>query len=578
MHGTAQTRVRIKGTKVYPLEQPRARASVDYDGASTAKRIARWTFSSSGPNAALGGSISTLRGRSRDILRKDGLADRGVEVLVNNVIGTGIKPQFNTPDQTLNKRLTDLWLEWTDEADADGRCDFYGLQALAFRSMLEAGDVFARMRTRRREDGLSVPLQLQLLESEFCPVEKTETRPNGGYITQGVEFNVIGRRVAYWMYRLHPNDGLFTGQNFSDMPVPVPASEVAQMSSSRRPGVVRGEPWLVRALIKLYELDQCDDATLLRMKIGNMYAGFVSPSATMVNPTDDEDGVAIAPLEPGTMQVLPPGSTLAMADPPEAGSQYDAFMLHQERRVATSLGILYEQLSGDYSKVNDRTWRAAMNEFKRGLERLQHQIVVFQLCRPIMRRWCEYVAIQGIIPPALVAIAARPKWLPQAHAYINPVQDVQAKRDEVRAGFKSRSQVVSEAGDDAAVVDAEIAADNKRADGLELRFDSDGRTDLKGGNPDEDAPEPVAPVQPQARAEAQPITVNVAPPAVHVAPAAVTVEAPVVNVAPATVNVSPPAIHVDANFHAAPKGKIIKEVSAYDDKGRIIAMTEREED
>lgn len=481
MHGSAQIRVRVKGTKFYPLEMPRARASVDYDGASSAKRIARWTFSSSGPNAALGGSISALRGRSRDILRKDGLADRGVEVLVNNVIGTGIKPQFNTPDQALNKRLTDLWLEWTDEADADGRCDFYGLQALAFRSMLEAGDVFARMRTRRRDDGLSVPLQLQLLESEFCPVEKTETRPNGGYITQGVEFNVIGRRVAYWMYRLHPNDGLFTGQNFSDMPVPVPASEVVQMSSSRRPGVVRGEPWLVRALIKLYELDQYDDAQLLRQKIAAMFAGFVSPNANMVNPTEDEDGVAVAPLEPGTMQVLDPGATVEMAQPPSPGDSYDVFMRQQERRVAISLGVLYEQISGDYSKLNDRTWRAAFNEFKRGLERLQHQVVVFQLCRPIIRRWCEYVAIQGIIPPALVGIAARPKWLPQTHAYINPVQDVQAKRDEVRAGFKSRSQVVSEAGDDAVLVDAEIAADNERADADGLVFDTDPRKTAQTG-------------------------------------------------------------------------------------------------
>ena len=493
---SAAVKYRIKGTKVYVEPVKRARASTNsYDAASTSPRLANWKINTGGPNSTLGSSLPLLRGRSRDVARKNGLADGGLEVLVNNIVGTGIKPQFTTNDAGLNKALAELWLDWTDFSDADGRFDFYGQQALAVRSMLEAGDVFARLRTRRPEDGLRVPLQIQLLESEFCPSEKNENR-EGSTIQNGVEFDLVGRRVAYWLYRDHPLDGVFRMAGGTTAAVRVPASEVVHLAQVKRPGMIRGEPWLARALIKLYELDQYDDAQLVRQKLAAMFAGFMTPSADgkfgyQDQDGDPEEGVSLAALEPGTMQVLDPGATMTFTSPPSPGDSYDVFMRHQNRAIAGSLGILYEQLTGDFSQVNDRTWRAAMNEFKRRLARWQHSTVVFQFCRPVMQRWAEYAVLNGAVKlPAGVTVeaVARPKWLPQAHEYINPVQDIQARRDEVRAGFRSRSEIVSERGYDAEQVDAEIKIDNTRADGLDLRFDSDGRTDLKGGLPAEEPP------------------------------------------------------------------------------------------
>lgn len=494
----ATMRYRVKGTQLYIQPyKPRAAVSPAYEAASTSPRLANWNVSTGGPNTTISSSLTTMRQRSRDVARKNGLAYGGLETLVSNIIGTGIKPQFTTPDAKLNKELASLWMAWTDESDADGRFDFYGQQALAVRSMLEAGDVFARLRTRRPGDVRTVPLQIQLLESEFCPVEKTENLGTR-IIENGVETNEWGVRTAYWMYRYHPNDqNLF--RYFSGEPYPIPASEIVHLANVDRPGRIRGEPWLARALIKLYELDQYDDAQLVRQKLAAMFAGFMTPSGEGkfgVQDDADSTGVSLASLEPGTLQVLEPGASMTFTDPPSPGDSYEVFMRQQNRHIAGSMGILYEQFTGDFSQVNDRTWRAAMNGFLRRLERWQHSLVVYQFCRPIMTRWVEYAVLSGQIKlPAGIEVAdvARPKWLPQAHAYINPVQDIQARREEVRAGFRSRSEIVSERGYDAEQVDAEIAADNKRADGLELVFDSDGRTDAKGGVPAEQAEE-AAPV------------------------------------------------------------------------------------
>lgn len=458
----------------------RLRADSAYPTVGTSMRARRWAPSPLGPNAALDYSADKLRAQSRDQVRKNALASSAVERITSNVIGTGIKPQL--PDAA----SADLWLKWTDESAADGMLDFYGQQSQVMRAVVETGECFVRLRVRRPEDRMSVPLQLEIIESEFVPMDRNEQATAArGEIRQGVEFdrNVRSRRVAYWMHRRHPNDAT-PGAATGDELVRVPASEVLHIYLPGRPGQVRGEPWFARVLDRLKDLSEYDRAELVRKKIAAMFAGFIrrpTPDGVSIEDleeiwgnADEQGGVAEISLEPGTMQMLAPGEDVEFSTPSDVGGQYEVFIRSQKRDIAAGLGILYEQLSGDYSQVNDRTWRAAINDFRRRCEGWQHHMIVFQFCRPVWRRWAELAVLSGALP-ATFDFAAPVKWTPQAWPYINPVQDVAARRDEVLAGFTSRSAVVSERGEDAARIDEEIAADNERSDRLGLRHASDAR-------------------------------------------------------------------------------------------------------
>lgn len=57
---------------------------------------------------------------------------------------------------------------------------------------------------------------------------------------------------------------------------------------------------------------------------------------------------------------------------------------------------------------------------------------------------------------------------------------------QVRAGFVSRSEMVARSGWDAEQIDAEIAADNARADRLGLVLDSDPRRTTVQGQSQQD--------------------------------------------------------------------------------------------
>jgi len=444
-----------------------------------------------GAVAAMLATSNELRVKSRDLVRRNAWANAGIEAFVANAVGTGIKPQSMAQDETFRVAVQALWRDWTEEADATGQTDFYGLQSLAARAMCEGGECFIRLRPRRPEDRLAVPLQLQLLEAEHLPLTLNTELPSGNVVRSGIEFDAMGRRVAYHLYRSHPEDGRLSpmsGQGGQDT-VRVLAAEIMHLYRVLRPGQIRGEPWLARALVKLNELDQYDDAELVRKKTAAMFAGFITRLAPednlMGEGLSDADGVALAGLEPGTLQILEPGEDVKFSDPADVGGSYGEFLRTQFRAVASAIGVTYEQLTGDLSGVNYSSIRAGLLEFRRRMEAIQHGVLVHQMCRPVWNAWLDQAVLSGAIAAPGFTRRRREyaacKWIAQGWQWVDPEKEFKAMLLAIRAGLMSRSEAISAFGMDAEDVDREIAADNARADELGLIFDSDPRRTSKDG-------------------------------------------------------------------------------------------------
>jgi capsid protein len=118
-----------------------------------------------------------------------------------------LSAQARTSSDRLNKQIMEAWNEWCKFCDADGDLDFKGIQALAARSMFESGECFILFRDRGFNSNMRVPLQLQVLESDFLDSAKSTVGENGNIIRQGIEFDSFNRRVAYWMWPPWSNAG-----------------------------------------------------------------------------------------------------------------------------------------------------------------------------------------------------------------------------------------------------------------------------------------------------------------------------------------------------------------------------------
>ena len=134
---------RIAGAARLPATGKLAQ-STGFEGAQMQRRLVAWRAGGESINSLIlqGGELQ--RARARQLVRTNPYASNAAASFTAHTVGAGIKPSSLVEEAPLKDRIQRLWLAcaWTDEADADGLTDFYGLQAMAARAMFEAGECF----------------------------------------------------------------------------------------------------------------------------------------------------------------------------------------------------------------------------------------------------------------------------------------------------------------------------------------------------------------------------------------------------------------------------------------------------
>ena len=396
------------------------------------------------------------------------------QAIPDQLIGAGIKPICQVEGEEMRRKMHRSFAAWTERADATGRSDFYAMQHLACRDMIVHGEAVLIWITG--QDGAP---QLQRLHPEQLDRSFSRTISATRYVYQGVEFDsTTGAPVAYYIRPNTVGTGL-GGSSAGSLFLPperFPASDVIHMFRAVVPGQVRGLSWLAPILLTAHELDQLQDALLVRAKVAALHAGFIydaeGSGGYSGTPTGDTLEVS---LEPGTMSVLPPSKRVEWSAPPDSGDA-PALAEHTLRAMAAGVGLTYEQLTGDYSQTNYSSARASLLEFRRFCEAVQHHTVVFQFCRPVWTKFMRWQVMQGNVSardymdPATGLQSA--KWLPPSWPWVDPLKDARAAIMEMDANLRSRADIIAERGYDVEEIDRQIAADLARAKALNIIPDS----------------------------------------------------------------------------------------------------------
>jgi lambda family phage portal protein len=466
----------------------RARAAVEtvlrhYEGASQSRRTAGWRAPSTSANTSMQGSLAKLRDRSRDLCRNNPWADHVVELYESEIVGPGIVPRFTAQSANVAAAMQEAWKEHceTRSIDAEERLDVYGLQALAVRTIIESGEVLWRRRRRLPSDGLPLQFQVETLEPDHLdPVRDFWLLANGGRIRYAIQLDPLGRREGYWLLPNHPGEG-----NVPYLPSKlVPASEVLHAYRLKRPKQLRGVPALASVLIKLRDGDEYEDAQLLKQKISACLTAFVTDLADgeempAPDPNGDKPSQPLDALEPGAIVNLPSGKTVEFSTPPSVDG-YEAYVRSILRGVAAGAHVTYEALSGDWSNVNYSSARMGFLQNSRTVDRFREHVLITQLLNPLVQWVAEAAVLAGRIPmDEPVAVT----WTPPRRAMLDPKTEVPARRDAVRAGQCSLSEILREDGLDPEQVFSELASDFKKLDALGLKVESDPRVPLRTGTP-----------------------------------------------------------------------------------------------
>lgn len=408
--------------------------------------------------------LVALRAGSRHMIRNNPYARNAVRRIVTNTVGTGIQPSPKSKSKTRVKLVKELWKKWgeTKNCDFGGKKNFYGLTAMIMRAVVESGEVIVLKRRIQTRDN-SNPIRIQVLEADYLDHAKDiKQLSNGGYITQGVEFDSNDQIRGYWLFETHPGEYGYRSSRF------VSADDVLHIYDAERPGQVRGVPFISSAMLRLKDFDDYEDAEVVRQKIAACFAAFVQ-DADPDSSTGGSDADMLERLEPGVIEHLPPGKTISFASPPTT-QNYDGFSRKILQGIAAGYGITYEVLTGDLSNVNFSSGRMGWIEMHRQIEDWQYNMLIPMLCEEIWKWFIDGEVIASSLSVGDLTV----DWTPPRRTMIDPVKETEAAKNQVRNGFMSWQEMVRQFGYEPDQVLEELKQDKDKFEEFGLVLDVDG--------------------------------------------------------------------------------------------------------
>lgn len=431
------------------LEQARLTARA-YDAARRDRRTDGWRATNASANAELAPSLKLMIARSRDLTRNNEWALNGKRKWQAHLIGTGIVPRPVATEKRAKQIASDAWTAFSDNCDPEGLMDFYGKQAQLAGEAYEGGAAFLRWYPRPPEMGLKVPLQCEVLEHDFLDTGKTEILDagRGNVVVHGVEYNSYGQRVAYWLFPTHPGEvSMIRRSNFTSERVP--AEYCDHVFRVERPGQVTGVPWTAVSMLRYRDFADKEEADMVRRKIAACFTVFVRRSgvgatglAQAADQSTDTRQRRLEKISPGMIAYVEGEGDVTPATPPAAPDDGDAE--RQQYAFSAGLGLPFATLTGNLKGANYSSLREGKLDFWAGLDQLQWNMCVPQICRPSWRRVMRAASARGLqVSPDLAAKYAMPK-----RPWVDPAKDLQAAQLELTLGLDSWPEMVAARGYD----------------------------------------------------------------------------------------------------------------------------------
>ena len=444
-----------------------------YDGAQPSRFSDGWIHPSTSGTTEAVAAGNALRDRARDLVRNNPYASRALSILVSADVGAGFGVQARTGTARRDRWLMDAWKTWAGSTDCDveGRHDFAGLMAQAVSCLHESGE--ALIRFVPQPSGSPIPLRLQILEPDFLDASR-DGKYAAGQIVGGIEFDNRGKRVGYHLFESHPGDNLGTMK--SNL---VRASEIVHLFEQKRPGQQRGVSSFAPVLLRLRDLDDYQQALLVRAKVEACLTAFVtaddSSDPATLGASSTENSQRFESIEPGMINYLKPGENVQFLNPSGSGAhvEYASAVLHA---VAAGVGIQYHQLTGDLTAANYSSLRAGSLEFRRATTRRQWNTLVPAFSK-IWTAFANAAIAAGTIPDGPIGA----EWMPPRFDLIDPESDVKGEVAGIRAGIWTLEDAILRNGYNPTDVLDRIASTNATLDEKGIVLDSDPRKTTMSG-------------------------------------------------------------------------------------------------
>ncbi len=439
-----------------------------YKGASRSRLRSNWLPGHGSADEDLLPELSDIRERSRDLNRNDAHASGITGTMTVNVVGSGIRPQSRIDKEALGieepvqsafqKQAEKCFKRWLPYADAGERMDFFEIQNLIDRQILENGEAII-MPLMLADKSRPYALALQAIESD-----RLDTPPElrgDKSVRYGVKVGERGEPVSYFIRKSHPGDYRFTkGEDRTFIEYPAKnehgRKNVFHLYYVQRSGQTRGVPFFAPVLSYFKDLSEYAEAELVAARIAACFSLFITSEGSSdigLNAGIDKNaaGQLIEGLEPGMIKHLLPGEDITSFNPQRPGATFEPFVERILKAISAALGLPYELVAKDFSKTNYSSARAALLEARRYFK-MRQEWLARKLCQPVWAMLLEEAYLKGELKADTFYEKKEywtgASWIAPGWEWVDPLKEAQAAEVGLKNGIITYSDLYASEGKD----------------------------------------------------------------------------------------------------------------------------------
>jgi lambda family phage portal protein len=428
----------------------------NFDAAKGTRYTADWITGEGPADKAIKQDVKSLRDRARDAERNDGYVEGILVALESNVIGQhGIKMKSlarradarskkglsANPDIDARTKIEQAWEDYSRRGNFDVTKQFSRpmFERLAVRSCARDGGFLARMVDGYPKNDFA--FAVQGIEADALDPHYEDAKRR---VHMGVAFDEWDCPTAYVLRKIDPKNHRYTRETFE-----VPADSMAHLFFARRVGQSQGYSWLANALLRLRHLSKFEESETIAARISANKLGFFTRDGEQeYTGAEDSDGNIVAPSSPGGFETLPHGVKAQMIDPAHPNSNMPDFRKAILRGVSPGVYVNYNTWAQDLEGVSFSSIRQGVLS-ERDIYRMLHNWFIDSFEIPIFNRWLRMALTVGQIEGYSIRDydrLAHAEFSGRTWAWVDPLRDIQASREEIALGLNSRQRIAREKG------------------------------------------------------------------------------------------------------------------------------------
>lgn len=417
------------------LRRAHARRVLAYFEAAKPDRLRKNRRETGSGNDAVLRAGSSLRQQARHLEQNYDLALGVLNTLVANVVGAngiGVEPQPRRADGSIHlefaRELLELYKDWSLKPEVTWMHDWPSAQRLMARSWFRDGEVFAQIvegMNPSLDHGTRVPLSIEMLESDFVPMEMQSVSP---LIQQGIEINAWGRAVAFHVSKTNPlESGPISGRGQTKR---VSADRMLHLANRHRVRQLRGVSVFASVLNRFDDLKDYEESERIAAKVAASMAAFIKKGTPdLYAPPESgsaEEQMRQMKFRPGMIfDDLKMGEEIGTIDTNRPNPNLETYRSGQLKAIAAGTGPTYSSLSKTY----DGTYSAQRQELVEGFVAYQMLSSEFtsRIVRPVYERFIATAILSGAVrvPKDVVSLTVDDAiYITPTMPWIDPAKEV----------------------------------------------------------------------------------------------------------------------------------------------------------